>query len=518
MKTKYILKRLLFTLLLVFTIASCSSDEAVIEELVVDRAFAPVELTAIVRNQTIVELNWTVRDNVDHYVVEFSADDPEFNTIFKTVEVNADDLPVQVALEGETVYAIRVKAISSTGLENSKWAIGEATTLTEQIMLAQELGDIKALEATFRWVPNSNVTQIVINPGDIRHDITPQEKIDGIATVTGLTSETDYSAQLFNNAKVRGSSTFTTGIDVGDNTLVLPEDDLFQMIADAAPGDILLLEGGDYTAQTGKITLNKSITIQGLRSYNKPLLNVSFSIEAGAADVSIIDLDLIGDDGTNLPDVVRYNEAGNYNSLLISGCNIHDFSRSFIGGNVTGAIVQSITVENSLVTSVLTSGGDFIDFRNSDVFNVIVRTSTFNNCAPGRDFFRIDDAGTSTDTGIVCNVLLEDCTLYGVSNSSSKRVCYIRFKTNKITVQNTLIAETASEGFSDQSRTDPTPTFLNNNYFNAPGFFNTAQVVYDGSGTHTELDPGFVDVAAGNFTITNQTLLDNMVGDPRWRP
>ena len=178
-------------------------------------------------------------------------------------------------------------------------------------------------------------------------------------------------------------------------------------------GDILLLEGGDYTAQTGKITLNKSITIQGLRSYNKPLLNVSFSIEAGAADVSIIDLDLIGDDGTNLPDVVRYNEAGNYNSLLISGCNIHDFSRSFIGGNVTGAIVQSITVENSIVTSVLTSGGDFIDFRNSDVFNVIVRTSTFNNCAPGRDFFRIDDAGTSTDTGIVCNVLLEDCTLYG---------------------------------------------------------------------------------------------------------
>ena len=52
----------------------------------VDRAFAPVELTAIVRNQTIVELNWTVRDNVDHYVVEFSADDPEFNTIFKILQ------------------------------------------------------------------------------------------------------------------------------------------------------------------------------------------------------------------------------------------------------------------------------------------------------------------------------------------------------------------------------------------------------------------------------------------------
>ena len=60
-----------------------------------------------------------------------------------------------------------------------------------------------------------------------------------------------YTAKLFNNAKVRGSAAFTTGIDVGDNTLVLPTDDLFQMIANAQSGDILLFEQGDYTLQTG---------------------------------------------------------------------------------------------------------------------------------------------------------------------------------------------------------------------------------------------------------------------------
>jgi len=272
MKTKYILKRLLFVLFLTITISGCDGyDEDVIDELVVNREFAPVGLTAIVRNQTTVELNWTVKDNVDYYVVEFSADDPNFNTVYKTIEVKADELPVQVALEGETVYSIRVKAISSTGLDDSKWAVGKATTLTEQLMLPSELGDVKALEATFRWVPNSNVTQIVINPGSISHVITPQEKIDGVATVTGLTSETSYTAQLLNNTKIRGTAAFTTGIDVGDNTLVTVNDDLFQMIADAAPGDILLLEAGDYTAQTGTISLNKSITIQGLRSYDKPL-------------------------------------------------------------------------------------------------------------------------------------------------------------------------------------------------------------------------------------------------------
>lgn len=516
MKTKYILKRLLFTLFLSITIYSCDGyDEDVIGELAVDRAFAPVGLTAKVRNQTTVELNWTVRDNVDHYVVEFSADDPNFSTVYKSVEVAPTELPILLALEGETVYSIRVKAISSIGLEDSKWAIGIATTLTEQLMLPPETGDIRALEATFRWVPNSNVTQIVVNPGNITHIITPEEKIDGIATVTGLISETNYTAMLLNNAKTRGTASFTTGIDVGDNTLVLPTDDLFQMIADAASGDILLLEGGDYTAQTGTINLNKSITIQGLRNYNKPLLKVNFQIISGAAVVNLIDLDIVGDDGTNLSDFVRYTEVGNYGSLLISGCNVHDFARSFIAGSVTGAIVQSVTVENCIVTNVLTNGGDFIDFRNSDALNITVKTSTFNNCAPGRDFFRIDAAGTSNNTGLTVNVLLENCTLYGVSNTAD-RILYIRFIANAITVRNNLFAATDAY-YSNQSGTNPTTVFLNNNYFNAPGFFDSTKLLYDKSGTHTALDPGFVNASTGNFKITNQTLLDNNIGDPRWR-
>jgi hypothetical protein len=59
----------------------------------------------------------------------------------------------------------------------------------------------------------------------------------------------------------------TTGIDIGAGILVTTEDDLFQMIADAEAGAILVLEPGDYTEQTGTITLDKSITIRGLRSF-----------------------------------------------------------------------------------------------------------------------------------------------------------------------------------------------------------------------------------------------------------
>lgn len=517
MKTKYIFKNLLFTLFLTITISGCSGyDEDVIDELSVDREFAPVGLTARVRNQTTVELNWIVK-NVDHYVVEFSADDPNFNTVYKTVEVQGDELPVQVALEGETVYSIRVKAISARGLEDSKWALGTATTLTEQLMLPSEPGDIKALEATLRWVPNSSVTQIVINPGNITHVITPEEKIAGIATVTGLTSETSYTAVLLNNTKTRGATSFTTGIDVGDNTLVTVDDDLFQMIADAASGDILLLEAGDYTAQTGTISLNKSITIQGLRSYDKPRLKVNFSLIAGAANLSLIDLDLTSDPATNTSVITILGTSTNYGDILISGCNIHDFERSLIAANASASKVASFTVENSIVKNVNTNAGaDFIDFRSTHVGSVTLKTSTFENCSIGRDFVRIDAASGLSGTGLTTNVLIDSCTLYKVSNTAApKRILYVRFVNNASTVRNTLIAETTAI-YTNQSGT-AVPTFSTNYYFNAPSFLDTAISANKIDPSGTIADPGFVNAATGNFKITNQTLLDNQVGDPRWR-
>jgi hypothetical protein len=517
MKNKFILKELLVVLLLTFTVLSCEYDVDVIEELSVDRTFAPVGLTARVRNQTTVELNWTVRNNVDHYVVEFSADDPDFNNVYKSIEVAPAELPVQVVLEGETVYSIRVKAVSSIGLEDSKWATIKATTLTEQLMLPSQPGDIKVNEVTLRWVPNSNVTQIVVNPGEIAHNITAQEKIDGIATVTGLTSETSYTAKLLNNTKIRGTAAFTTGIDIGNGILVTPTDDLFQKIADADSGAILVLEPGDYTAQTGLVALNKSITIRGLRNYDKPRLKVNFSLIAGAANLSLIDLDLTSDAGTNTSVITISGASTNYGEILISGCSIHDFERSLIFANASGAKVASFTVENSIVKNVNTNAGaDFIDFRNTHVGSVTLKTSTFENCSNGRDFIRIDAASGLSNTGLTTNVLVDSCTLYKVSNTAApKRILYVRFVNNTSTVRNTLIAETTAI-YTNQSGT-AVPTFSTNYYFNAPSFLDATISANKIDASGTIADPGFVDAATGNFKITNQTMLDNNVGDPRWR-
>ncbi len=518
MKIKNLIK-VLFTVLLTISITGCditNYDEEIIETLSVSREFSPIELTARVRNQTTVELNWTIRDEVNNYVVEFSADDPTFTTIFKTVEVTSDQLPVQIKLEGLTVYSIRVKAKSDIGLEDSKWAVVSATTLSEQLMLPSINGDVSYNEATFRWEAGINVTQIVLQPGDVTHTITDQEKTNGMATVTGLNSLSNYEVTLLNNDKPRGFSSIKTEVDPATGTLVKSSDDLLSMILNANFGDTLIIEPGDYTNQVGTANLEKSIVIRGLLSYDKPKVNINFQLNDGAADVSLINIEFDGK--AIVQDLVRYTGAGNYNSLLVSDCIVHDYDRSFIAGNTTDAIVQNVTVENCIVTNVVTNGGDFLDFRKSDVLNLHINTSTFNNCAPARDFIRIDDEGTlaSQDPANISNVTINSCTIYACSNKNSKRLLYVRFEDNEIEVHNTLITDTDVEGFSDQSRTDEDIIFSNNNYFNAPTLFDSSVPRYDASGTHTELDPGFVDPFTGDFTITNQTLKDNIVGDPRW--
>ncbi|QQY82328.1 DUF4957 domain-containing protein [Tamlana sp. s12] len=515
MKTKYLYKTI-FALVLTVLVNSCGYNEDLVEELDFKREFAPVGLKATVRNQTYVELDWTIEEEVSDYIVEFSADDPDFNTIFLSQEVNSSELPVTIRLEGETVYSIRVQALSSRDLDDSKWAFGEATTLSEQIMEPYQPGDAQATSATLRWEPGSNVTTLNFNDGAVIHNITADEKAAGVATVTGLTSETEYSVILFNNTKNRGQATITTTIAVGNNTLLSPTDDIVSAINNAMPGDIILFNEGDYTAQSAEVDLTKSITLRGLHPDFKPQLKLAFSVLAGATDVSLIDLVLMGEGNgqTINQDVVRYNEADNYNSLTITGCVISDYNKSFIAGSTTDAIIQSVVVDNCIVTDIWTNGGDFIDFRNSNVFNISVTNTTFNNCAPEREFFRIDDAGSQTQNGKNCNIILKNCTLNACSNKSSERLMYVRFQTNTITSQYNLITNTECRGYSDQSRTDQNPTFGGNNYYNADGFYDVNERVHDTSG-FTE-NPGFVDPLNGDFTVTNQLIIDNNIGDPRW--
>jgi hypothetical protein len=522
MKTNYISTFLIGVFALVWTACDDLADP-IIEEVEFDRAFAPTELTARIRNLTTIELNWNVREDASSYVVEFSEDSLAFTNIIRTVEVAPDELPVQQVFDGETRYSARVKAISVDGKDDSKWSTVTIKTGVENIFLPLQDGDVDALFATLRWPANSDVTHFMISPGGERA-ITAEEKSAGVATIDGLTGNTEYSVQLFKGTKQRGTINFTKLIDVGGATRVYPEDDLSAVVAAASPGDVLVLYPGEYSAYTGILSIDKSISIRGLYPYNKPVVHVQFAIQPGVGDLTFSDLDM---DGTFTPQggietildhAFAYNASGTFGSLNVSGCTIHDYGKSLAAGPsaVVGEIA-AITFDNCIVTNILTNAADFIDFRGSYVANVTLTNSTFNNCAPGRDFIRLDAAAGLSGTGKNTNVLIDHCTIYASSNTQD-RILYVRFLTNSLTVKNTLIAGTTAY-FTNQSNSSQ-PVCTNNNYFESPGFITVDYVTgakIDNSGNHTTLDPGFVNAGAGDFTITNQSLIDNEVGDPRWR-
>jgi len=525
MKNTFKIKGLVALLLLSSFVVGCTGyGEELINGLEVSRAFAPISLTARVRNQTTVELNWTVKENIDFYEVEISADDPLFTSIFKKIKVAPTELPLQVALEGETVYSIRVKAISAVGREDSKWSIVTITTLSEQLFLASQDADIQAKQATFRWVANSNVTELVVNPGNIRKVISASEKAAGVATVTGLVGDTSYNVDLFNGTKKRGFKSFKTLVDIGNGILINPTDDLNAKIAAASAGAELYLSPGEYKAYVGEIILNKSITIRGLYPYNKPKVYLKFTLNTGTADVSLIDLDLNGDTaitGANSAVLTIGNTSTTYGNLLIRGCDVQNYERSLVYASMASSKVSSVTVENCKVTNVNTNAGaDFIDFRTTFVGAVNLKTSTFNNCSAGRDFVRVD-AGTFSGTGLTTNVLIDRCTLYNVSNianvptTAPKRLLYVRSLNNASIVKNTLVAETSAV-YSNQTNT-ATPSYTANYYFNAPFVMDATISGNKPDTSGVVANPQFVNAAAGNFKIQNQTLIDNGIGDPFWR-
>lgn len=517
MKTKYMLKGLIATLVLAFSFSSCESyNEELLDTIGNTKEFSPIGVTAKVKNQTSVEVNWTVKEEevVDHYVVEFSDNDPEFKTIFKTLNVTPEQLPIQVVLESETVYSIRIKAVSP-GLQDSKWSVTTATTLSEQIFLPVQDADIEAKSVTLRWAPNSSVTQISVTPGNIIHVITPAEKIAGAAVVEGLTGETNYTATLLNGVKKRGVVTFISGIDLTTGIIVNPGDDLNAKITAAPAGSRLLLLPGTYT-DTGEIIINKSLIIRGVRPENKPKLNVKFTVNPGVTNLSLVDLDL---DGTGLNNAAVITIAGavsTYGDILISKSIVHDYTRALISANVTNAKVASFTVNNSIVKNVNTNiGADFIDFRNTYIASIALTNSTFDTCSTARDFIRADVAANLSGTGLVTNTLIDKCTLYNVSNTAApKRILYVRFLDNTSTVKNTLIASTSAI-YTNQANTEQ-PVFIKTYYYSAPSFMDATILLNKIDATGVTADPKFVNAAEGDLTLKNQTLIDNEIGDPRW--
>ena len=99
------ISKYLLGLVTIITVSSCSDQMDEITSLILDRNYAPVELTAKVVNKTNVKLTW-VKSNADSYTIEVFQDDSLTfaGTPVKTItNIQASDIPYTVnSLQGET--------------------------------------------------------------------------------------------------------------------------------------------------------------------------------------------------------------------------------------------------------------------------------------------------------------------------------------------------------------------------------------------------------------------------------
>jgi hypothetical protein len=146
--------------------------------------------------------------------------------------------------------------------------------------------------------------------------------------------------------------------------------------------------------------------------------------------------------------------------------------------------------------------------------------NTIYESALSRDFIRMDDAsGSVTATPVIT---VDHNTLYNVGSAGANyRLLYVRFAGNVLNWTNNVVANTNyKRGFSNQAKTNM-PTFKNNFYYNTVNLVSAGATAdptiigYDSEGTEVAADP-FKDAANGDFTITDEKIMDKEAGDPRW--
>ena len=529
------ISKYLLGLAIIVSVSSCSDQMDEITSLILDRNYAPVELTAKVVNKTNVKLTWE-KSNADSYVIEVFKDDSLTFTGTPVVTISgihATDIPYTVSsLEGETKYSFRVKAITKDdSSRDSKWSTAYAETDAENIFsTVNQESDITANSVTLKWPAGQTATSIVATPDEtssakttrevptstvITHTITADEIAAGKATISGLKAETSYTIKLFNGTKTRGTVKVKTAIDLGGATLVKADSDLKTCIDNAKDGDVLALMPGTYAISTddGNMALSKSISLKSVRSYNKAIIQGGFQLNDGAG-LTLTNLVLDGNNNATIKYVADYKTTGKFGDLTIEGCEVKGYTGGVYYASVA-AEVTNLTINNNIIHDNK-SGVDFMDTRAGAIHNLTFTNNTVygNVC---RNFFRDNNKPTSF-TGITPFIKIDHNTFDGLG-SVDKGVLYIRYPGTTIEFTNNIVSNSA--GLFCKFSTTTTINFKGNNYYNAPNFVeatddktNAGITIYDNTGT--SYNPSYTDYANHDFTVKSEDLKATKTGDPRW--
>lgn len=499
------------------TMSAC--DNKLTQEIAVlhlDRALSPTNVVAQVVERTNVRLNWNKVYNASSYTVEFYDNPAGTGTAVKRIEnIQLDELPYTVAaLDGETEYLVKVQALGEQ-INESKWSSVTFITGTEQILRAVDPNEITSSSALLRWPAGLPATSVEITPGNRSIPVTAQNIAEGAILIEGLGSDIAYTARLINGSKTRGTISFTTML--GDNvTKIGPSDDFVSTLSTLQDGDIIALEPGEYTVNED-VEINKTISIQGYRPADKPILKgLVLKVKAGAG-LTIKDVIMDGTGNSSQNQSIFYDEDLNtaYGELFIENSEFRNYVKGLLYVNKKVRI-SKVTYSNNLIYNIECSGGDFIDFRNGIVDELYFRNNTVYNSALARDLFRMDAGGSTNFPGITSKIYIEQNTFHKILDGNSRRMLYVRLASHQIYFNKNIVSE--SLGLHSNQATTTITQMQQNNYFNSPNYTgSTTSNAKNDTGNFTLLNPQFTNPNGGNFTIGNLDLKLNEIGAARWR-
>lgn len=514
----------------ILSLASCEDAMEEIKSVEYNRTFSPLKFDAKNVSKESVELEWLSSEGATSYVIEIFEDDSltfEGNAKYKFEGLSIDDIPYEVTgLVYDTKYSARVMAIDEKDKNrNSKWSEVYFRTNAQQIFKDIPNSSIADRSVVLNWPAGEEVSTILVkytNDNGVTttvttHQITEEEKASGEATIDNLEPSTKYDVTLYNGDKRRGSKSFTTIADLAGATVVRATDDLNTMLSEATENQVFALMPGTFfipgdESGAGSVAISKSVVIKGVYPTDLPVIKGRFEIKEGAS-MEIDNIILDGIDNETSDQAFNFKTANvTYAKFIVSNSEIRNFGKGIFYLNVE-ATVGELTFRSCLIHNIECDGGDMFDSRKGriDSFNLIGST-LYESCS-GRDMIRMDDA--SKALGGTPIITVDKCTINGISNNSSKRLLYVRYKGNVINWTNTIVSNTAGI-WSNQANTAE-PSFANNNYFNA----SNLNVVIEGGNKYADtkgsnFDPEYTDIAKGNFTIGNANVSKLKTGDPRW--
>jgi hypothetical protein len=523
---------LLIGLFAAFSLNGCKENiDPVVEEFSFNRAFSPLNLAAVISNQTTVTITWSTVKDVEEFVLEiYQGTDFTTGTLIQTETLDADILTLSTLLTGNTEYVARLKAVSALeGVEDSKWSECAFATQAENLFTGYKSYLTGLNQCIVNWKPGQTVTglQFVDGLSTIDYTFSATEITNGSATVASLPNAL-YTVKLMYNTVVRG----TTKVVIEGDQLLIAGDDLKTALKGMTSGQVLLLTNGASFGLTTSDTVNVSIKIRGVLSTSLPVIYLA---TGGGNHMFDLGASVTASDSLVFENVALsgyYDDAGvtrhrgfideeatsfDIGTVKFKNCILRNSGRSAIrlrGGSYT-QIIHNVIFDGcvmfdyawdshyGLLNGAATGNFYNITFKNSTLYNlrggiinytagagcasVVVDNCTFNqtmmDAATGR--YLIDfGTGSNTSAGTLS---ISDC----IFGQTSAIALGVRNSTMTLSI-------TGSYYTTDLATTATT--------------ISASATAYTGASTALWTAP-----ASGTFTFLDATFAGkSTTGDPRW--